>query len=293
MDLTVLLVFLNLMRFRKATDVAQHMGLTQSSISHSIKRLRDAFGDPLFLRISKGMEPTAVALTLEPKIREVVETLSSAMADPISFQPEEAQGTFRIGAYDNEMATLVPDLIRKVKARAPGLRVSVLALGRRHALEALGNREIDLALGFIWDLPKEFERAELYHENYRVVCRAGHPLADRLSELETYCQASHLVVSPAGDFTGIVDVELEKQGLKREVVASLPLFLPALALVSSSDMVATLPGRLVRRNAGLFRLAACEPPIKIRPFPVSAIWHARDARNPIHEWIVGLMSPAD
>ena len=120
LDLTVLLVFLNLMRFRKATDVAQHMGLTQSSISHSIKRLRDAFGDPLFLRISKGMEPTAVALTLEPKIREVVETLSSAMADPISFQPEEAQGTFRIGAYDNEMATLVPDLIRKVKARAPG-----------------------------------------------------------------------------------------------------------------------------------------------------------------------------
>ena len=61
LDLTVPLVFINLMRLRKASDVADHMGLTQSSISHSIKRLRDAFGDQLFLRTPKGMEPTAVA----------------------------------------------------------------------------------------------------------------------------------------------------------------------------------------------------------------------------------------
>ena len=61
LDLTVLLVFLNLMRFGKATDVATHMGLTQSSISHSIRRLRDSFGDPLFLRKPHGLEPTFVA----------------------------------------------------------------------------------------------------------------------------------------------------------------------------------------------------------------------------------------
>ena len=79
LDLTVLLVFTNLMRLRKASDVAEHMGLTQSSISHSIKRLRETFGDPLFLRTPKGMEPTAVALGLEPRIRSVVEGPDGAL----------------------------------------------------------------------------------------------------------------------------------------------------------------------------------------------------------------------
>ena len=85
LDLTILLVFLNLQRFGKASAVADHMGLTQSSISHSLKRLREAFGDPLFLRNPKGMEPTAVAQALEPQIRQVVETLSSALHTPCCF----------------------------------------------------------------------------------------------------------------------------------------------------------------------------------------------------------------
>ena len=70
------------------------------------------------------------------------------------------------------------------------------------------------------------------------------------------------------------------------VVATLPLFLPALALVAQSDLVATLPSRLVEQHAVTFELHQVEPPIAIRPFAVSAIRHQRDAHNPIHAWIV-------
>ena len=52
LDLTLLLVFLGLLRHRKATDVAAELGLTQSGVSQALKRLRDIFGDPLFLRLS-------------------------------------------------------------------------------------------------------------------------------------------------------------------------------------------------------------------------------------------------
>lgn len=289
LDITILLVFLNLMRFGKATDVAHHMGLTQSSISHSIRRLRDAFGDPLFLRTPRGMAPTAVARGLEPRIRSIVETLSDAMTRKLEFTAAEAQGTFRIGAYDNEMMTLIPDLIRRVRERAPGLTISVLPVGRRRALDALDNRDIDLALGFIWDLPKDFEATELYRESYRVICRRNHPFAATIGALETYCGLDHLVVSPGGDLSGIVDQELEKLGKRRHVVASLPLFLPVISLVATSDLIATVPSRLVRSQAGLRELHDAEPPIAIRSFPVSAIRHIREARNPLHEWFIDLL----
>lgn len=286
LDLTVLLVFVHLIRLRKATDVADHMGLTQSSISHSIKRLRDAFGDPLFLRTPKGMEPTAVALGLEPTIRHVVEALSDAITAPVAFDPASATDIIRIGAYDNEMTVLVPELLEVVRKEAPGIRVSILPLGRRPALEALEQGEIDLALGFAWNLQRSILKTELYEESYSVVMREGHPLCSRKMDLDTYLDAEHLVVSPSGDLSGIVDDTLEKLGRSRRVAMSVPQFLPALSIVSTTDLIATLPARLVASQSKRYRLYASETPIEIRPFPVSALLHKRNANSPMHSWLI-------
>lgn len=95
-DLTLLLVFLGLMRHRKAALVAGEPGLTPSSISHSLRRLREIFEDPLFLRRAHGLEPTAVADALEPKIRQIVETLDQTLAAPDGFEPEKSGRVIRI-----------------------------------------------------------------------------------------------------------------------------------------------------------------------------------------------------
>lgn len=292
LDLTVLLVFLNMMRLRKASDVADRMGLTQPAISHSIKRLRGTFGDPLFLRNPHGMAPTAFATALEPKIRSVVDTLSQALKAPATFDPANATDTVRIGAYDYETATLVPNLLRRIKAEAPMMRVSVLPVGRKQALQALEDNEIDLALGFVWDLPKSFASTTLYHEDYRVVHRKDRWQDRKRLGLDAYCAADHLIVSPIGDFDGIVDQELAKIGRERRVSTTVPLFLPALAVVAASDLIATLPRRLVTSHAARFGLVHAEPPIELRPFPVSAITHKRNVGGPLHEWLLAQVKAA-
>lgn len=286
LDLTVLLVFLGLMRHRKATDVAASMGLTQSSISHSLKRLREAFGDPLFLRQPHGMEPTAVALALEPKLRLVVETLSQAMAGEVPFDPASAQRTVTIGTTDNEMAVLVPGLLHRICHLAPGLRLIVRAVVRAAALQALEAGEIDLAFGYFWDLPPGFMSDPLYDEGYRVVARRGNPVLDGPLTAEVYAAAHHIVVSPAGVLSGIVDQELARAGMARHVAAAVPLFFPALVAVAESNLVATLPARLVVAYATAFGLEVREPPVRIRPFPVMAVRHRRDAKNGLQDWLV-------
>lgn len=289
LDLTVLLVFLNLMRLGKAIDVADHMGLTQSSISHALKRLRALFGDPLFLRHPKGMAPTAVALALEPKIRAVVQTLSEAVTTPAPFDPASSTEIIRIGAYDNEMTALVPGLLQRILRQAPGMGLSLLPLGRKQALQALDDRDIDLALGYIWDVPGRFRKVDLYEETYSVAYRQGHPLAGTALDLESYLQADHLVVSPAGDLSGIVDRQLAKLGKARRVRISVPQFLPALATIAATDLIATLPKRLVESQFRAYGLATAAPPLPIRPFTVSMIRHERDANAPLHAWLHSLL----
>lgn len=85
---------------------------------------------------------------------------------------------------------------------------------------------------------------------------------------------------------GIVDQVLAGQGLKRRVVLSVPLFLPALAMLPGNAMLATLPAALVRAHATRFGLAFAPPPLDIRAFHVQAVRHVREEKNPMITWLI-------
>jgi DNA-binding transcriptional LysR family regulator len=288
LDLTVLLIFAGLMRTRKATAVAGELGLTQSSVSHGLRRLREVFGDPLFLRRPHGLEPTAVAAALEGPVTAAIEALRGALAGPPAFDPAAFRGTVRIGALDLEQALLLPALVARAEREAPGLAVVGRALVRDAALAALATGELDLALGYFWELPNDFVAEPLFTETYAVATRPETPMR----RLDDYVAAAHVVVSPAGDLAGTADAALAAAGLSRRVVAAVPGFFPAFAIAAATGAVATLPRRLAERFGPGFGLAVHPPPLALRPFAVSALRHRRDARSPLQDWLTAVLRPA-
>ena len=285
LDLTLLLVFLGLLRHRKAALVAADLGLTQSAISQALRRLREVFGDPLFLRRPHGMDPTATALALEAPVAAAVESLRGALGRARAFDPATARGVVRICALDAEQAVILPALAAALRTEAPGLDLSVLPLGRRAAVEALVEGRADLALGFLWDLPGSVSDETLYHEGFLVAGLPGCLPAAPALEPASYAAADHILVSPAGDLRGVVDDSLAGIGLARRVVLALPGFLPALAAAAATGALVTLPARVARRFAPGFGLVTAEPPVAIRGFPVMAVWHRRDDADPRSLWL--------
>lgn len=284
LDLTVLLIFLALMRTRKAADVARELGLTNSSISHAIRRLRDVFGDELFLRRPHGLEPTAFAVQIEPEMRSAVEAVQKALAGPAAFDPGTATGLIRIAANDREVAGLIPKVFANVTRAAPGLRFSVQSLSNRQALARLGDGTLDLALGFFRAPGPEFDATHLRTETYAVAMRAGHPLLRGRMTVERYAAASHILVSGDGTLSGIVDQTLSGLGLSRRVCLAVPSFLPALSILAESDYIATLPSTLLTEHATRYGLKTRRPPVDIRPFDVTLLRHRRSLRDPMLTW---------
>lgn len=285
LDLTLLLVFLGLLRHRKAATVADELGLTQSAISQALKRLREVFGDDLFLRRPHGMEPTATALALEAPVAQAVEALRGALGVARRFDPTTAQGVVRIAALDAEQAVLIPALAARLCRTAPGLRLSVLPLGRTEAVEALSEGRADISLGFLWDAPDWILGERLYDEGFLVAGRPDALAHAPALDLEAYCAADHVLISPAGDLRGIVDRRLDDMGRARRVVLGLPAFLPGLAAVAASGALVTLPARIARAFAPGFGLVTAEPPLEIRRFPVSVFWHRRNDGDPQTLWL--------
>lgn len=287
LDVTLLLVFLGLLRRRKAADVATELGLTQSAISQALKRLREIFGDDLFLRRPHGMEPTATALALEAPVRSAVESLRTALGAARAFNPAQAEGVVRIAALDAEQAVIIPPLAAQLRVSAPGLRLSVLPLGRAAAVEALVQSRADIALGFLWNAPDLVSRERLYEEDFLVAGKPqALPKAPRIS-LAAYCAADHILVSPGGDLRGVVDTALEAVKRSRRIVLGLPAFLPALAAAASSGALVTLPSRVAQAFAPGFGLVVAKPPIEVRRFPVSVVWHRRNDHDPRTAWLRG------
>lgn len=284
-----MLVFQGLIRTGKAADVAAELGLTNSSISHALTRLRDIFDDELFLRRPHGMEPTAFARQVSVDVDKALQSMQDALSDAPDFDPASAQSHLRVSARDSEIASALPRILSRLRERAPGMTVSVRSMAAGEALRALRDANIDLAMGFFATGVPEIDYRDLRREGYLVVARQNHPLMDGPLTLEAYCQAEHVLVAADGSTRGIVDDTLARTGHQRKVVLSLPQFLPTLAMVSQSDTIATLPGTIVRRYAAAFDLQFAPPPLEIRTFDIRILTHVRDRRNAAVQWVVNEM----
>src|ERR1700679_3240999 len=96
LDGGLLLIFRELMARRRASDVARHLGLSPSGISHALGRLRALFGEPLFIRRSHGLEPTQRAMELGPRVEALIEMIGATISTEGGFDPTRSRRRFRI-----------------------------------------------------------------------------------------------------------------------------------------------------------------------------------------------------
>jgi len=287
LDFSLLMIFLELMRYRKATLVAERLSLTQSTISHAVNRLRDIFGDELFLRRPTGFEPTARAVELEPVVRKLVDDAQLAVNPPKTDAIVPAEGMLRIGGSDYSCAVFAAPLVARVAELAPQVMLAIRPLMRSQAVDALIHGELDLGIGYLWGDAPGIATEPLYKESYAVLARADHPgLVRGKMALDAYAEAGHVMVSYEGDTGGLVDEVLQNLGHRRRIAATLPFFLPALSVVATSDLVLTAPKRLAQAHARQYGLAVIEPPVKLRTFTVSLAWHERAADSRLRLWVV-------
>ena len=87
LDGGLLLIFRELMAAPARQRRRRHLGLSPSAISHALARLRDLFGEPLFIRRSHGLEPTQRALELAPRIEQLLGQIDEIGSSESGFDP--------------------------------------------------------------------------------------------------------------------------------------------------------------------------------------------------------------
>ena len=110
-DLNLLIAFDALMMERNVTRAAQRLYITQSAMSHNLRKLREMIGDPLLVPTSGGMKPTLRSLELEGPIRESLMSIQWNLNPPSDFDPQSSDHCFVIGSTDYVEYVILPRLI--------------------------------------------------------------------------------------------------------------------------------------------------------------------------------------
>jgi DNA-binding transcriptional LysR family regulator len=187
---------------------------------------------------------------------------------------------------DASHVTLLPRLLSELRSQAPHARVEALQIDPATGAR-LQSGEADLALGLIPALEAGFYQQTLYSQDWVCLASASHPrLRRRLSRAEYEREGHAGIVSGTG--SEILAAALGRAGMERRVVLELPGFLGLGAILSSTDLIATLPRHTGETLAAANGLAVYSCPIAIPSFTVKQHWHARYHHDPASRWLRAL-----
>ncbi len=285
LDLNLLRVFAALYAERSVTRAGRRLGLSQSATSNALARLREAFGDELFLRAARGVEPTALAQALHGPIGAALERVEAALALNLPFDPATTRAEFAIGMSDYAEFLIAPPLVRHLRQTAPLAGLTLRHVDRTTFAALLDDDAVSLAVGVLPEPPPRMTQVFLTREDFVVLMDDSHPAARRPLELETYLAFPHLLVSAAGSREGAVDRVLRGMGRERRLLVVVSHYLVAAPMLKGSDLLCTMPRQLGASLGARFGLAVAAAPVELAPVRLSMVFHRRYERQPAHAWL--------
>lgn len=288
LDVRLLAVFGAIHTTASVTRAADALGLGQPAVSVALAKLRQHFGDPLFVRTSAGMVPTPFAQGLAPAVRATLDALALVNAHRNDFDPATAQRTFRICMTDISQLVLLPPLWHQLREAAPGVRIHIEPLGA-DTPQRLAQGEADLALGHLPQLEAGFYQQLLFRQQFVCLVGSAHPAAlagvPTAFTLAQFEAADHVVITASGAAPRVVERELERLGLQRRVAMEIPSFLGAAFVVEHTNMVITIPQRLADLLQGRGAFGQFPVPFALPGYDVRQHWHERYHHDPGNQWL--------
>lgn len=285
-DLNLLPIVVALYDELSVSRAAQQLGMSQPSVSKALRRLREAFGDPLFVRSAGGLVPTPRAHAIVGAARVHLQDLQSDLRRQEGFNPGSSTRPITLAVSDVAEMAFVPSILDHIRARAPGCPVSTVAVRDSQLAQGLEKGEIDVAAGYFPSLElRNVHQRPLSTHGFACLMRAGHRLWKPRLTVAAFLAAEHIVVRPESRSQTVLERFLERRKMRRRVAVYTSHVLSVPFMVMGSDLVATLPFAVVTRFASLTNeVVAALPPFDVH-YDLKLYWHRRFDNEPRSLWL--------
>ncbi|MDI6028909.1 LysR family transcriptional regulator [Corticibacterium sp. UT-5YL-CI-8] len=284
-DLNLLHIFAAIYQESSITRAAEALNLSQPAVSNSLAKLRDIFGDPLFVRTANGVAPTPLAHRLAGPVREALSALQLAFGTHEAFDPEVSRRIMCFSMSDFAEAVLLSPLIGEISRLGSRIEVQNHFVSEREINTRLASGELDFA---VESHPLEepgLNRALLIEDAFVCVVRRDHPVLSGPWSLERYLALDHLHISNRPRHSNMVDGALAKEKLRRKVTVHIEHCLAVGAILASSDLCVTIPRVFIDRHLSESGFSTLPCPFAMTALQTWLYWHPATVNSAAHGWV--------
>lgn len=289
-DLNLLVIFDTLIDERSVSRTAVRLGLTQSAVSHALRRLRAVLDDDLLVRSGGQMQPTAAALRIAAALRPALSQIHDVLNEKRSFDLRTTTRSFVLRVSEYVAPSVLAPLCTVMRAEAPGLKLSVVPFDSTTQDWAIEPGEIHLRVRREDRAMARPSSMRLFEDDFVVLLAENHACAGAPLTLDRYVSLPHLKVTADAVGTNMIDDALRKLGLVRNIVLTVPSWFEMRRVIAGTDLIAVVPRHWADNAAFSAGCVGRDLPLRGIALSVELVWHPRDTSDMGHAWLRALIA---
>ncbi len=184
LDLNLLKLLQAVVETRNTHQAADKLGISQTSVSRGLAKLRETFGDQLFIRKAHGVEPSELAEKLAEAADEMFTPLLKVVESYNNFEPLQFTGEITIAMNIFLLEQYGDGVFSALREALPNAKFK-LVYWQEKSLGDMLNGQVDYMLHFAqFPLPQEIYQHRLKEIKLSLIARKNHPVLSQSSALE-------------------------------------------------------------------------------------------------------------
>jgi len=273
-----LATFLLVLEESSVSRAADRLGVSQSAVSHTLEKLRRAFGDPLFVRVGRGIEPTARAIALRVPVEAVLDGMRS-LTDQRHFDPLSEEMEFTVAANDFPTQLIFPKLLMDLTDEGVDMRIRFIPSGIPSASALRASRYRLLITPMPPDDPNLVKESLA---RSRMAVFFDPKIRRPPQSWEQYVASEHVEVQFSDTEASIMALpSIDLSDLEPPRI-TVPNFGSLAPMITGTNRITTQLDVMKRGLLGNLDVAPL--PIETKPVDLFLIWHRREHDDPAHRW---------
>ncbi|WP_394494284.1 LysR family transcriptional regulator [Shewanella sp. ENK2] len=292
LDLNLVRVFCSVCDYQSITLAAEHLSLTQSSVSNAINRFKTLVGAELFVRQGRGIALTAIGQhlhqTLGPSLIDIEQCINSVKA----FDPQQSKRVFHVSANESIIDLIEADIEKSVADKGVEIIFTEAIIDEGNLYQALQKQHIDLALDIVAPSEASFSSKQIATEKLVCVARANHPQFKNGIDEQSYFAAKHLFYRLHRHNQRVAEIISTEHLPERHMYGEKSSLLTMLSGVSKSDAICIAPYTYAKNYQSIFNLTLMDLPFESQLISIYSIWPTRNQQDPATKWLRELVETA-
>lgn len=292
-DLNLFRVMLAIAEEGSTVGAAEKLSLSQSAVSHALKRLREHLNDPVFVKYGRNLVLTPHGKYILPSVSAALNSLAKCHARSGEFDPLASDMVFEIGFRDILEFLVLPELIGPLRKAGSKLHFKTRTVPTDQLEECLLSGQLDIAVDLDFPASDRVRSEIVAREHLCVMLGPQHPSYHHESlSLTDFVDADHALVILDKRERAYIDQQLGSVGVKRKVVMHCEHYLPAARVVAASDLLLTMPFSFAHYISKTLPVKLFRLPFQCEPLSVRMYWRDESSDEPYMVWLKSRVNTA-